>query len=266
MPDNLNYEGQKRALLINDMSCFGNCSLTVAMPIIAHYGVECVPMPTVILPCHTGGLGEVTKLDMTDKMVEYADKFEELGLKFDAIYSGYLGNARQIDVTIDIIERLGAGAFVVVDPVMGDNGKLYSGFDDSYAQKIMKLCSRANVITPNYTEACLLSGCEYGTSPKIIAEKLDVENVIITGCVDDNGIGIYLKTTSVNKMLDFKYFDYSLHGCGDVLASAFVGEYLKCGDIEKSLINAGDFTTKAVEKTYNIRPYHTYGLNFEKLL
>ena len=151
----------KKVLSIQDISCVGKCSLTVALPIISCMGVECQILPTSLLSTHTA-FSSFSFLDLTDEMDVILKQFELNGFAFDSLYSGYLGSIRQIDILIGIIEKYKtADNYVVIDPVMGDYGKLYKGFDINFAKKMFSLCKKADIIIPNLTEACYMLDVPY---------------------------------------------------------------------------------------------------------
>mgnify|MGYP002275643199 CR=1 FL=1 len=148
-----------RVAAIHDMSGFGRCSLTVAIPILSAMGVQCCPLPTAFLSTHTGGFEGFTFLDMTDEMPKVSAHWKQLGLSFQALYSGFLGSERQIGIVEDFIRDFRApGTVVVVDPVMGDHGRAYSSITETHVQKMKELLPLADIITPNITESCLLTG------------------------------------------------------------------------------------------------------------
>ena len=152
----------KRILTVQDISCLGKCSITIALPVISALGVECVILPTAVLSNHTL-FKSFTVKDLTDQIVPICEKWQDEGVEFDAIYTGYLGTIEQIDMMKDLFKKFGSGddKLVFVDPVMADNGKLYPAFDMSYARKNTELCSCADMIVPNITEACIMTDTEY---------------------------------------------------------------------------------------------------------
>ena len=160
----------KRILAINDISCVGRCSLTVALPVISAAGVECSVLPTAVLSTHTGGFDGFTFRDLTDDIAPVTEHWARLGLTFDAVYTGYLGSIRQIGLILDASEHfVRPGVPLIVDPVMGDAGRLYANFDSDFVAAMRTLCARADIITPNLTEASFLLGEEYraGTAARI---------------------------------------------------------------------------------------------------
>ena len=152
----------KRIVTIQDISCFGKCSITVALPLVSAMGVECAIIPTSVLSTHTGGFKNFTFRDLNDDIPKIANHWQEYNIKFDSIYTGYLGNAKQIDYVIDFISKFrGENTLVFVDPAMADKGKLYAGFNEEFPSHMARLCAVADIIVPNITEASFLLGIPY---------------------------------------------------------------------------------------------------------
>ena len=178
----INETGMPRAMLINDLSCIGKCSLSVALPIVSACGVEAVALPTVILSTHTGGFEGFAAREMTEEMRTFAAHWRSIGAKFDCIYTGFFGSVEQINLTEKLIHDFGGDdTVVIVDPVLGDNGRLYPCFSNEYVEAMRRLTAHADVITPNLTEAAILAGLPFDTAPETILARLNVPNVIITG-------------------------------------------------------------------------------------
>ncbi len=257
----------KRVALINDMSCFGKCSLTVSVPIISAFGCETVPLPTALLSTHTGEFEGYTKLDLSGEMEKIISHWEDLGLSFDCIYSGYFCSIEQIDLTIDFIKRFKReNTLVIVDPVMGDNGSLYDGFTEDFAEKMRKLTEHADVITPNLTEAAILAGLPYGESPEKIADALKVKNIAITGVVENNEIGYLIKTQGRSHRVMAPLVDCPLHGSGDVFTSALCGELMNKTDFSEAAKAAAKFCDECIRDTAPLQPRHWYGIMFEEAM
>ena len=147
-----------RVLTVQDISCVGQCSLTVALPVISACGVEACPLPSAVLSTHTAGFKGFTFTDLTDDMPKIQEHWQREGLSFDAIYTGYLGSARQIEYVIGLTDTvLKKNGLVIVDPAMADNGKLYTGFDMAFVEEMKKLCARADYLLPNITAVLLRS-------------------------------------------------------------------------------------------------------------
>lgn len=257
----------KRVALINDMSCFGKCSLTVSVPIISAFGCETVALPTALLSTHTGEFRNYTKLDLTSEMEKIISHWEELGLGFDCIYTGYFCSVEQIDLTIDFIKRLGdKNTLVIVDPVMGDNGSLYEGFTEEFAEKMRELTRFADVITPNLTEAAILAGLPFTESPEKIADALTTPNIAITGVREKDEIGYLIKTETEAFRVMAPLLDCPLHGSGDVFTSALCGELMNKTDFLASARAAAEFCDECIRDTAPLQPRHWYGIMFEEAM
>ncbi len=265
---------QKRILLINDLSCFGKCSLTVSLPIFAACGIEAVPLPTALLSTHTGGFPLPYILPLGSQMDAIADHWQSIGLRFDAIYSGYLCGEDQIDVVERIFDRFAdAQTLRVVDPVMGDGGKLYHGFDLAFAARMKHLCTRADVITPNATEGALLTGRDPATmqeravQSEVLSElhAMGPRAVALTGAVRGDGTVGYLCCDGVRTFDDIRHdhYDRPLHGCGDVFASALCCALLRGKSTESAIRIAAEFTLLCIRETVTDAPAHWYGLRYE---
>lgn len=259
-----------RVLAINDISCVGKCSIGASLPIISACGIECNLLPTALLSTHTGGFTGYTFLDLTDEIKKMLTHWKTLGLKFDVIYSGYLGSMEQIDLVKAIRKDfLKDGGKFVVDPVMGDGGKLYAGFTDEYVKKMRELCSLADYILPNVTEACLLSGAEY---PVTVENKNDVlEKLtalcpfpIVTGIIDGNDIAVAF-TKKGRGSFSFTHENVAgfFHGAGDVFASAFVGCIANGVHEADAIFLASEFVTACIRRSAKEVPDKRYGLPFE---
>lgn len=268
----------KKVLTIQDISCVGQCSLTVALPIISACGVETCILPSAVLSTHTGGFTGYTFRDLTDDIPAIAAHWQKENIKFDAVYTGYLGSTKQIDYSIDIMEKLLSDDGVrIVDPAMADNGKLYYGFDDEFVKAMARLCGKADIILPNITEACFMVGAEYKQSgydesyiTDLLAKlgDLGAKVVVLTGVTyseDKLGIAIYdTAAKSVNYYFHEK-LNVSSHGTGDVYASAFCGAVTQGKSIYDSAKLAADFTVDSIKKTIG-DDTHWYGVKFEKSL
>lgn len=268
----------KRAVAINDISCIGKCSLTVALPVISSLGVECAVLPTALLSAHTAFEG-FRFCDLTHQIKPIADHWSERGEQFDTIYSGYLGSIEQIELVADFIKRFkGEDTAVIIDPVLGDHGRLYTNFTDKFPKEMRKLCSMADVITPNLTEAAFLTGREYvgeGYSEQYIKEllcelsSLGAKKVILTGISYDEkrlGVACYDSITGEYTYYPGERIESMFHGTGDVWASSFVAAYTKGYSFEKSAQIATDFTVKCIKATIDDKENHWYGVKFEKCL
>ena len=221
----------KKILTIQDISCYGQCSLTVALPILSSLGIETCVLPTAILSTHTGGFKNFTCLDLTEEMLKIEKHWLSENITFDGIYTGYMASAHQIDYVKNIICDFREQAkIILVDPVMADNGKLYPAFDLAFVEKMKELCGVAGVIVPNLTEACFLLGKPYMTSytKKDIEQSLvELSNlgpstVLITGIKFEEGelgVAVYEKKDNSFSYYFQKEIPQSFHGTGDIYAS-----------------------------------------------
>ena len=257
-----------RVAAIHDLSCFGRCALTVIMPTLSVMGLQCVPVPTALFSTHTGGFQNMHFIDLSDSMEGIADHFETLPLTFDAIYSGFLGSARQIGIVSDFIDRFrGEGqsrARVMVDPVMGDDGKLYSTYTDELQAGMRRLCERADIITPNLTEACFLTGspwCDTSAMSAVqaetyageLAKKMSVfgaSQIVITGVPFGDRIGTYVLDASCGRASTFFYHVYhqpkSFPGTGDIFASVLLGALMRGDALTDATRAAADFVGEVI--------------------
>lgn len=268
---------QQRVLAVHDISGVGKCSLTVALPIISAAGVECSVLPTAVLSTHTGGFTGFTYRDLTEDIMPMADHWESLHIYFDTVYTGFLGSFKQIELVGNIIDRLKShGTRIAVDPVMGDNGKLYTIFDESFPPAMKNLCAKADIIMPNLTEATLMLGEEYQPGPYTpdyikgllhrLAAAIPTKAIVLTGVYfDDRELGAAAYDTRTGKV------DYILgenipglyHGTGDVFGSALVGALTIGRPLLASVIAAVDFTVASIKWSAAAGTEMRYGVNFE---
>ena len=259
--------GLKRAALINDLSCFGKCSLSVSMPILSSCGVETVPLPTAILSTHTGGFTGFVVQDMTENMRLFAAHWKKLGVKFDAIITGYCCTVEQIRLTADFIRSFAdEDTLVVVDPVLGDHEKLYTGFTGAHIDAMRELCSLAGLITPNRTEAALLAGLPFSSSDEEILDALKTPDAIITSVGEGSRIGYLARLDGRVTLVQKEAVDMTVHGAGDVFTSALAGGLLRGQAPQTALLRAADFCDSCIHETAKRQPGHWYGLAFEPVL
>lgn len=266
----------KRLLTIQDISCVGQCSLTVALPIISACGIETAILPSSVLSNHTGkGFSAWSFCDLTEEMPKILNQWLKEKIDFDAFYTGYV-SAPQIPYILEIMEKAARpNALRIVDPAMADNGKLYAGFADDFPSKMANLCKGADFILPNLTEASLLLGKTYVgdnyDKPYIESvmkdlHKLGAKNVILTGVSFEKGkLGV-----AVYNGADFDYYfterlNASMHGTGDVYASAFTGSLLRGKSPIKAASIAADFVVESMKATLGDET-HFYGVKFEKAI
>ena len=266
----------KRIMTVQDISCVGKCSLTVALPIISAAGVEAGVLPTAVLSTHTA-FSKFTFCDLTDEIQPISDTLKELDIDFDAIYTGYLGSFRQLSLVSDFIDRFGDKAKVVIDPVMADNGKLYHGFTEEFAAAMATLCKKADLIIPNLTEASFMLNIPY--DPDYDEEYIrDILKKLTDGgakCAalsgigfEDGKIGFYAYDRESDRY--FYYYNEKLpaafHGTGDIFASATLGALMRGHSTERALTIAVDYTLECMKKTLADPDHRFYGVNFEEAL
>ncbi len=270
---------QKRVIAIHDISCLGRCSLTVALPILSAAGIDTGVLPTAVLSTHTGGFTGFTFRDLTGDIAPISEHWQTLGLEFDALYSGFLGSFEQIDLIAEIFDKFKSDKTIIyVDPVMGDNGILYTTYTNDMAQGVAKLCAKADIIAPNLTEAAFLLNEPYvadNYDKKYIEELLkrlafgNVSKVVLTGISfekDQLGAACYNKTTGEISYAFNKRIDGHFHGTGDVFSSAVLAALLNGFCLTESAQIAVDYTYKCIEYTVNLQQDRKYGVCFEKAL
>lgn len=267
----------KRIVTIQDISCLGKCSLTVALPIISAMGVETAVVPTAVLSTHTM-FREFTFHDLTDEMTPIADHWEREGFAFDAIYTGYLGSFEQLGLVSKFFDRFGGeGTTVVVDPVMADNGKLYAGFTPAFAREMANLVKKADLVIPNLTEACFLLDIPYRTDfteaelKEILVRltALGPRYAALTGVALTPGrLGVMSYDREEKNFFhyDREYLSVSFHGTGDIFASTATGGLARGLSVQDALTLAVDFTVESMLKTLAEPNHNTYGVNFEEAI
>ena len=269
----------KNVLIIQDVSSFGKCSTTVALPLISACGVTGSILPTSLLSTHTGpDFPGFTFLDLFDNMQATLDHWKELGIKFDAVYTGYLGMKEHVDLILDnLADVVKEEALFFVDPAFADDGVLYPGFDEEYIGAMRRLCERADYLLPNLSEACFLLDLDYEefdpSHPKEVRKAQEglqaagASNVIITGVRDKDQIGASLLKEDGETFLSLAdYLPQSFHGTGDVFTSIFVGKYLQKGSIQGAIDAAVEFVPQAIRETLKDEDPISYGIHFEKCL
>ena len=264
----------KRILTIQDVSCFGKCSLTVALPLLSAMGIETVILPTAVLSTHTLFKGFTCK-DLSDQLTPITDHWKQEGITFDAICTGYLGTEEEIDTVIGIINTFrNENTLVFVDPAMGDNGKLYPAFNGHYAKKNADLCAVADISDPNITEAAFLTGLPYREqySEDYIKELLlalvglGTKMPILTGVSLSEG-----KTGAMGYDTEKKaFFHYqndripaAYHGTGDIFSSVLAGAFVLGIERTKALKIAADYTALTIAETLKNPDNPWYGVDFE---
>ncbi|MBE6041310.1 MAG: pyridoxamine kinase [Clostridiales bacterium] len=267
----------KRVLTIQDISCLGKCSITIALPVISALGSEAAILPTAVLSTHTMFKGFTCK-DLSDQIEPIQQHWMQEGIEFDAIYTGYLGTAEEIDAMKELFRRFRKeDNFIFVDPVMADGGKLYPAFDMSYVEKNAELCAEADIIVPNITEAAFMTGMEYREEhdEEYIKEMLRRLNdlgagiSVLTGVSLEKGMtGVmgYERKTGDYYLYQTEKIDAAFHGTGDLFSSTCVGEMLKGRSWQEAMRIAADYTKYTIDVTMKDPKNPWYGVNFEETL
>lgn len=272
----MHHNNQKKIAVINDYSGFGRCSIAVAMPIISYLGVQCCPVPTSIFSNHTG-FPEFFFDDYTDRMQEYIDNWKKLELRFSGIMTGFLGSKEQIDIVKKFIEDFrDDNTTIIVDPAMGENGKPYPTYTKEMCDEMKRLTEYADIITPNLTECCMLTGTEYkpeGWKKEELynmVQKLlgfGAKKVVISGVHMGRYIGNVIGEADKKPRIikHEKTGDYR-SGTGDIYAAIIAADSINRVDFESSVRKAAGFVKKAVAATERLKIPSTDGLAFEEVL
>lgn len=267
----------KRIASIQDVSCLGRCSQTVALPVISAMGVECAIMPTAVLSTHTC-FPDFVSTDLTDGLLPVARHWREQGIRFDALYTGYLASSRQIAVVLEVLELLAEkDTLFFVDPAMADHGRLYAGFGAEFPALMAQVVSRAKITVPNITEACLMTGMDYretydeGYIRALLqgVAALGAEKVVLTGVSFEKECIGFMSYDSVSGQYD-SYFNrrepHSYHGTGDIFSATAVGGIMRGMTLRQAFCLAVDFTLHCIEVTRTDPQAAWYGVEFERAL
>ena len=272
-------ERQKRVMAIHDISCVGRCSLTVALPILSAAGLDTAVLPTAVLSTHTGGFTGFTYRDLTSDMKPISDHWQSLGLKFDALYSGFLGSFEQIDLVAELFDTYRtADNVILVDPVMADNGELYSIYSPEMAKGMAKLCAKADIIVPNLTEAAFILGEPYvgeeydrsyiENTLKKLAE-IGAKKVVLTGVALEEGklgAAAYDDTTGEVNYAFCERVEGYFHGTGDVFGSALLAGIMNGQSLAQAIQTAVDYTHTCIALTVEANQERRYGVCFERAI
>ena len=268
----------KRIVTIQDVSCFGKCSLTVALPIISAMGIETAVIPTAVLSTHTGGFEGYTFRDLTNDIPDIAAHWKSLDLKFDSIYTGYLGSKEQVRIVSDFFYDFKTpDNFIVVDPAMADSGRLYAGFTDDFVDEMKKLCAKADYMIPNMTEAAFLLGIPYTESYDEEYLKDIMKRLTELGCRLPVLTGVHFDSekqgaAAYDAESDSMYYsfreniDCTVHGTGDIFASVFTGAVTLGKSIQETLDISVGFTADCIEATLPHMKEMWYSTCFESCL
>lgn len=272
----MSHNNQKKMAVINDLSGFGRCSLTVSMPIISYMGIQCCPVPTSVFSNHTG-FPEYFFDDYSDRIDDYISKWHKLGLKFEGITSGFLGSRKQIETVIRFIEEFRSGRTkVIIDPVMGDHGKTYATYTEEMCGEMRRLVAYADIITPNLTECCKLTDTPYKEGGWKRKELLDMSEklseggpakVVITGIPQGEFIANYvLEKGKEPKILRTHKAGTERSGTGDVFASVIAADAVNGVAFDRSVKKASNFVKKCILRSEEMEIPRTDGVCFEEIL
>ncbi len=267
----------KKIVSIQDISCYGQCSLTVALPVLSARGVETAILPSGILSTHTGGFTGFTVLDLTDEMPKIVDHWIKEGIQFDAIYTGYIGDTRQFDLINEKKSQiLKPDGMLIVDPAMADHGKLYPALNEDIVEGMRKIVRSADLILPNLTEACFLLDREYKehfTREEVLEmlhalASMGAQQVVITGVSFMEGkLGAIALDSMTDSLTEYYAEEQpkSYHGTGDIFSSVFIADWLNGKSMYECLEDSCEFIVKCIKKTMPHED-HGYGVMFESVL
>lgn len=265
----------KRIASIQDFSCIGSCSQTIALPVLSAMGVECAALPTALLSAHTAFDGFVS-LDLTPQLPAIMAHWRAMHLRFDAVYTGYLASAEQVGLVGALLDGMDEHpALTLIDPVMGDNGALYAGFSDAFPQAMRALCGRADVLTPNVTEACLLTGTAYSPVQDAAQTRRLLERLLELGCraavltglrVDGDMAVAALQRDGTGTLVRTSYIPEVFHGTGDLFASTCAGALVQGAPLERAVRLAADYVALTLRRTVQAPDRRWYGVNFQETL
>lgn len=265
----------KRIASIQDFSCIGSCSQTIALPVLSAMGVECAALPTALLSAHTAFDGFVS-LDLTPQLPAIMAHWRAMHLRFDAVYTGYLASAEQVGLVGALLDGMDERpALTLIDPVMGDNGALYAGFTDAFPQAMRALCGRADVLTPNVTEACLLTGTAYSPVQDAAQTRRLLERLLELGCraavltglrVDGDMAVAALQRDGTGTLVRTSYIPEVFHGTGDLFASTCAGALVQGAPLERAVRLAADYVALTLRRTVQAPDRRWYGVNFQETL
>ena len=262
----------KRILTIQDISCVGQCSMTVALPVLSACGHETCILPTALLSTHTGGFGKPSVVHFDEALEGIWQHWKAQGITFDAILVGYLGSVGAVETACRILdEMLAQDGAAIVDPAMADQGRLYSGLDEAYVAAMKKLCQKADILLPNLTEAALLSGMEYREElteayVEALLAGLNNPRVVLTGVgFEEDVTGAAVREGEKRSFYFHPRIGRSYHGTGDMFAAGFTGALMQGKPLPEAVKIAADFVCRAIENTEK-EPAHWYGVKFETAL
>ena len=266
----------KKIAVINDLSGFGRCSLSVALPVISALEIEACPLPTAILSNQTG-YDSFFCTDYTENLHSYIDEWKKMGVKFNGILTGYLASEKQVDIILDFIDNFGENALVFVDPVMADDGVLYDTYNNDLCKKVKKLTEKANIIAPNLTELCILCDADYaqinyeknlgeigGLASALLSET--TKTVVVTGIKKEKDIYNLIVEKDGVSVVKSKLLKGSYSGTGDLFSSIVCGSMVRGKPVIDSVKLATEFITKSIKSTPTELDYEPDGVNFQSSL
>jgi len=272
---NSNNAPLPKVAAIHDISGYGRCALTVIIPTLSAMGVQVCPVPTAVLSSHTGGFDGYTFLDLTEEMTPYANHWKSMNLSFDCIYSGFLGNAEQIRHVSDFIDNFSSSSpLIAVDPVMGDNGEIYKTYNDELCEGMKKLVRKADLITPNVTEAAYLTATDYKaefTLPEAyeMLKKLSeygCKKIVITGIICKNTVSSVYYDNGKTGVITNSYIDKNYPGTGDIFSSCLIGKILSGESLENATAFTSDFVLMLIKESSRFEYPEREGVLLEKYL
>lgn len=263
-----------KLLTVQDISCYGQCSITVSLPILSAYGIETTILPSAVLSTHTGGFTDVVFHDLTEEMPKIINHWINEGIRFDAIYIGYIGNIRQFEFLLSYKDKLlKPDGLWIIDPAMADHGRLYKALDTATVNGMKELCRGADCVLPNITEACLLTDTEYRENydeaylhtllKKLI--QLGCKTAVLTGVIRKNLIGAIAYDGTKPIYISTEKQAVSYHGTGDIFSSVFIANILNKVSLKEALEEAVSFVNQCIKETIGDKT-HTYGVKFEQVL
>ncbi|MBR3691385.1 MAG: pyridoxamine kinase [Clostridia bacterium] len=266
-----------RAACIHDLSCFGRCSLTVALPVLSCMGICAVPLPAGIFSTHTGGFTDIAIENLDGFLPKVIDQWKNIPLSFDAVYTGFLASAAQFDLVEEFLDIFGKNTLMLVDPVMGDHGRLYSTYNEEMCRRAKRLACRADIITPNITEACILTGRPYTDKPFSLADAEGLTRELsriaprccITGIITEDGRYGSAAFDGEENRFEFHAvprLSAQMHGAGDLFASVLLGYMLRGGDFLENVSKTMEFLHIVCAHTEAVGRPTREGLEFEPFL
>lgn len=260
-----------RALVVQDLCGLGRCSLAVALPMLESLGVQAVPLPTAVLSTHTGGFGRPAVADLTAYMKEAIAHYRSLDLRFDAVITGYMASCEQVQIACELLAWQ-SQALKVVDPAMADHGRLYSGLPEDLPERMRSLCECADLITPNWTEACLLSGAEYSDAPfspeslQALCARLPGRAAVVTGVPVEGGPANAVFSRGEVTLIRYEQLPAAYPGTGDLFAARLTGRMLQGMPLAQAAREATQFLSAVIARTLSADAPAREGVLLERCL